>query len=118
MSKTIIEPSNEDKRKINAKLEKIIINTCHQTKFINFQEIRFQGTFTLEELKEITKVIEIAEAWLALESRPFGYAISETEIIPRQNCIECGKAIEPIIKQCEKCGGAIRACCPDHEDNC
>ena len=95
MSKTIIKPSNEDKRKINAKLEKIIINTCRQTKFINFQEIRFQGTFTLEELKEITKVIETAEAWLALESRLLGHAT--------QNCIECGKAIEPIIKQCEKC---------------
>jgi len=81
MSKTIIKPSNEDREKINAKLEKVNANTCRQTKLINFQEIRFQGTFTLEELKEITRIIEIAEAWLALESRPLGYATSETEII-------------------------------------
>ncbi len=33
-------------------------------------------------------------------------------------CIECGKSIEPIIRQCIKCGGAIRACCPDHENKC
>ncbi len=33
-------------------------------------------------------------------------------------CIECGRTDKPIIKQCEKCGGAIRACCPDHEQKC
>ena len=117
MSKTIIKPSVEDREKINVKLKKI--NPTYHLKFYNFQEIGIDGLFTLEELKEITKVIETAEAWLALESKPLGFATSETEIIiSQQNYIECGKAIEPIIKQCEKCGGAIRACCPDHEDNC
>ena len=110
MSKTIIKPSNEDREKINAELKKVNTDDCRQTRFDNFQEIQINGTFTLEELKEITKVIETAEAWLALELGLLGHAT--------QNCIECGEAIEPIIKQCEKCGGAIRACCPDHEDNC
>lgn len=35
-----------------------------------------------------------------------------------QGCIECGEKEKPIIKQCSICGGAIRACCPDHENKC
>lgn len=33
-------------------------------------------------------------------------------------CIECGERSRPIIGQCEKCGGAIRECCPDHQSKC
>ena len=71
MSKTIIKPSNEDREKINAELKEVNTDTCRQTRFDNFQEIQIQGTFTLEELKKITKVIETAEAWLVLESKPY-----------------------------------------------
>lgn len=33
-------------------------------------------------------------------------------------CIECGEISKPVIAQCEKCGGAIRECCPDHQSKC
>ena len=126
MSKTIIKPSNEDREEINAELKKVNTNSrsfaesfvSPLVSFINFQEIQIDGTFTLEELKEITKVIETAEAWLALESKTIEFDDEETEKNLTQACIECGSKDKPIIKQCEKCGGAIRACCPNHEDNC
>ena len=81
MSKTIIKPSNEDREEINAELKKVNTNSrsfaesfvSPLVSFINFQEIQIDGTFTLEELKGITKVIETAEAWLAIESRPLEF---------------------------------------------
>ena len=116
MSKNFTEISKEDRRKINEELNNVNKDSSRQTRFDNFQEIQIGGrTFTINELKKITKIIETAEAWLKLESRSLEI---ENNCEEEQGCIECGKIDKPIIAQCQKCYGAIRECCTDHEANC
>ena len=73
MSNTIIKPNQEDRKKINAEIKKKLNDPCRQFRFDNFQEIQIEGTFTIAELKAVTDIIEMAEAFLALESKPLEF---------------------------------------------
>lgn len=65
MSKTIIKPSKQDIKKINNEIKKI----TRKVTFYNFKMIHIAGLITIDDLKEVTRIIETAESFLALESR-------------------------------------------------
>lgn len=66
MSKTIIKPSKEDIQKINEEIKKA---TTTVIIFHNFQMVEVKGMITADDFREVTRIIETAESFLALESR-------------------------------------------------